>query len=124
MSIFTCILIACAAMCVVMAIGVALDSKLWNLPYGNGGWFEFIHPWVGWICIPMMALVFFGSVFYTMFVPLEIDNDLLRLFARALLGYGILCASFYVFLIAFIVIYCVKKNWISLETTWSDEALY
>lgn len=58
------------------------------------------------------------------FVPLEIDNDLLRLFARALLGYGILCASFYVFLIAFIVIYCVKKNWISLETTWSDEALY
>ncbi|MBQ9271600.1 MAG: hypothetical protein IJ218_04990 [Alphaproteobacteria bacterium] len=111
MDIFSWILVIEGAICFFVSVCVALDSKLWNLPYGRGGWLDFIHSWVGWICYPMVLLLLFGAIFYAMFVPLGTENELLKLALRTLILFGLFCGIIYAFLVSFLCMYCIKRRW-------------
>lgn len=107
MSIFTWMLIACVAMCVIMALGVIFDSKTWDSPE-HVGLFVFRHKWVGVICIPMLFLVPLCIVFYALFVPMGIENMFLQLVARVLSGIGLGMAGMSIFILSMLIFFGLK----------------
>lgn len=107
MSIFTICLIACAAMCVIMACGVVFDSKTWNSSE-HVGLFVFHHKWVEVICLPMIFIVPLVLVFYALFLPMDAGNMFVQLILRILLGGGLLMASVFTFMFSSMVFFGIK----------------
>lgn len=107
MSIFTYLLIACVAMCVIMALGVTFDSKTWNSSK-HVGLFAFRHKWVGVICMPMLFIVPLCIAFYALFVPIGIENMFLQLIARVLFGIGLGMAGIFIFILSMVIFFGLK----------------
>ncbi|MBR1825510.1 MAG: hypothetical protein IJ770_02880 [Alphaproteobacteria bacterium] len=98
MSIFSWLLVICAAMCITMALGVSFDSKCWESSE-RGGLFVFRHKWVSVLCVPMLFLVPMGVVLYALFVPMNEANMLLQCILRGLIFFGLTCAAVFTFIL-------------------------
>ncbi|MBR6355944.1 MAG: hypothetical protein IKR92_03710 [Alphaproteobacteria bacterium] len=98
MDIYNWVIVAGAAMCVFMAVCVALDSKTWNNDE-RGGLFEFRHKVLTVLNFPMIFIVPLFAVFYALLIPLGESNMFMQLFFRALIGFGLLTGGFYIFFV-------------------------
>jgi hypothetical protein len=98
MDLFSWILVAMVAMCVIMATGVIFDSKTWDNDE-RGGLFVFHHKWVSFLCVPMLFLVPLCAVFYTLFVPLGEPNMILQCIFRALIFIGLIAGALFTFVV-------------------------
>ena len=102
------IIIVSAVMCVIMALCVRFDSKVWN-DDGQYGLFVFRHKWVSYICTPMLFIVPLALLVYAAIMPLNVTPFVLMVCLRGLIFIGLLIGAAVLFILSEIVFFVSKK---------------